>query len=94
VVCVQQINEHDLEYAVTLPLPLSRITTLLGVQYMGPADWIRTKHEARNYLESGDVGAARALIQHAKVRRENWAEVQKKLPNGDCSTKAESVAFA
>jgi hypothetical protein len=39
---------------------------------MRPADRILTKHEVRDYVESGDIGAARALIQYAKARRDLW----------------------
>ena len=51
-------------------------TFLLGVRYMGPVDHAWTKHEVKEYLKSGDVGAARALIQHAKARRDLWQAAQ------------------
>ena len=66
------LTELDLESARSQRLPLVYFTVLLGVRFMGCADHIRTKHEAKEYLKSGDVGAARPLIQHAKARREIW----------------------
>ena len=53
------------------------MTAILGVAEMGPADHLRTRDEVRDYVESGDVGAARALIQHAKARRELWRQTPK-----------------
>ncbi|MEO6002024.1 MAG: hypothetical protein ABIZ04_20655 [Opitutus sp.] len=46
------------------------MTAILGIAEMGPVDHLRTREEVCEYVESGDVGAARALIQHAKARRE------------------------
>ena len=44
------------------------ITEKLRVKEMGPADHIRTKHEAKAFVESGDVKAAEALIKQAHER--------------------------
>ena len=44
------------------------ITDLLKVKEMGPADHIRTKHEAKAFVETGDVKAAEALIKQASER--------------------------
>ena len=47
------------------------ISSLLGAEEMGPEDYARNEQEVADYLDSGDIGAARALIQHAKARRES-----------------------
>jgi len=44
------------------------ITERLRVKEMGPADHIRTKHEVKAFVESGDVKAAEALIKQASER--------------------------
>ena len=44
------------------------ITEKLRVKEMGPADHIRTKHEVKSFVESGDVNAAEALIKQASER--------------------------
>ena len=46
------------------------ITERLKVKEMGPADHIRTKHEVKAFVESGDITAAEALIKNAHARRE------------------------
>jgi hypothetical protein len=47
---------------------LRLITEKLRVKEMGPADHIRTKHEVKAFVESGDVKAAEALITQASER--------------------------
>jgi len=44
------------------------ITERLKVKEMGPADHIRTKHEVRAFVESGDAKAAETLIKQAHDR--------------------------
>lgn len=44
------------------------ITEKLRVKEMGPADHIRTKHEVKAFVETGDVKAAEALIKQAQER--------------------------
>lgn len=44
------------------------ITERLRVKEMGPADHIRTKHEVKAFVESGDTKAAEALIKQASER--------------------------
>ena len=46
------------------------ITERLLVREMGPADHIRTKHEVKAFVESGDVKAAEELLKVARERRE------------------------
>ena len=46
------------------------ISERLKVKEMGPADHIRTKHEAKAFVESGDLTAAEALLKNAQTRRE------------------------
>ena len=46
------------------------ITERLKVKEMGPADHIRTKHEVKAFVESGDTAIAEALIKRAQERRE------------------------
>ncbi len=45
------------------------ITEKLRVKEMGPADHIRTKHEVKAFVESGDVKAAENLLKVAHERR-------------------------
>lgn len=45
------------------------ITEKLRVKEMGPSDHIRTKHEAKAFVESGDVKAAENLLKLAQERR-------------------------
>ena len=49
---------------------LRLITEKLCVKEMGPADHIRTKHEAKAFVESGGTTAAEALLKNAHARRE------------------------
>jgi hypothetical protein len=44
------------------------ITERLRVKEMGPADHIRTKHEVKAFVESGDAKAAETLINQASER--------------------------
>lgn len=44
------------------------ITERLRVKEMGPADHIRTKHEVKAFVESGDAMTAESIIRHAKER--------------------------
>lgn len=46
------------------------ITERLKVKEMGPADHIRTKHEAKAFVKSGDITAAESLLKNAQARRE------------------------
>ena len=50
------------------PDALRLITEKLRVKEMGPADHIRTKHEVKTFVESGDMKAAQALITQARQR--------------------------
>lgn len=52
------------------PDALRLITEKLRVKEMGPADHIRTKHEVKAFVESGDLKAAETLITQAQERRE------------------------
>jgi hypothetical protein len=45
------------------------ITERLRVKEMGPADNIRTKHEAKAFVESGDLSMGEALLRDAANRR-------------------------
>ena len=65
-------NEELLADLRSRPDALNTIFAIVRVREMGPADHIRTRHEVRHYIESGGIAAARALIQHAKARREFW----------------------
>ena len=44
------------------------ITECLRVKEMGPADHIRTKHEVKAFVESGDAGVAEQLIKRTQER--------------------------
>lgn len=49
------------------------ITDKLRVQEMGPADWIKTKHEVKAWLATtGDLKEAEAIVTRAGARRELW----------------------
>jgi hypothetical protein len=45
------------------------ITERLRVKEMGPADHIRTKHEVKAFVESGDESAAESLMKSASKRQ-------------------------
>lgn len=47
---------------------LRLITEKLRVKEMGPADHIRTKHEAKAFVESGSIQAAETLLHQAQIR--------------------------
>ena len=49
---------------------LQVISEYLKVKEMGPSDHIRTKHEAKAFIETGDVKAAENLLKLAHERRE------------------------
>jgi len=51
------------------PEALRLISEKLGVKRMDPADHIRTKHEIKAYLATGDSAEAIALAQRASERR-------------------------
>lgn len=44
------------------------ISEKLQVKSMGPADHIRTKHEVKAFVESGDVPLAERLVVNAQFR--------------------------
>lgn len=44
------------------------ISERLRVKEMGPADHIRTKHEVKQFIESGDSKVAEELLKHAQQR--------------------------
>ena len=44
------------------------ITERLRVKEMGPADHIRSKHEVKAFVETGEAQAAEALIKQARER--------------------------
>jgi hypothetical protein len=53
------------------PEALKVITDRLRVQAMGPADWIKTKHEVKAWLDTaGNLAEAEAIIVRAHARRE------------------------
>lgn len=45
------------------------ITDRLKVKEMGPADHIRTKHEVKDFVESGSETVAESLLRQATARR-------------------------
>jgi hypothetical protein len=47
---------------------LQVITEKLRVKEMGPADHIRTKHEVKAFIETGDVKAAELIIAQTRER--------------------------
>jgi hypothetical protein len=66
-----ELNAKAMLALRTEPEALKVITDRLQVQAMGPADWIRTKHEVKAWLETaGDLKEAEAIIVRARARRE------------------------
>lgn len=68
-------NSPDLSVSTLLALrqesdAIRVITERLKVKEMGPADHIRTKHEVKAFVESGDTKAAEDLLKNAQARRE------------------------
>lgn len=52
---------------------LKLLTDRLGVQDMGPADHIRTKHEVKAFIETrGGLKEAEAIVARARARRALW----------------------
>lgn len=58
---------------------LRLITERLGVKAMGPADHIRTKHEVKAFLESGNEASAETLLRRANERREIGQTLSEKI---------------
>lgn len=58
---------------------LRLITEKLQVKEMGPSDHIRTKHEAKAFVETGDVKAAEALIKQAGERIAAHQSISQKI---------------
>ena len=50
------------------PDALRLITEKLRVKEMGPADHIRTKHEVKAFVESGDGKVAEELLKNVRER--------------------------
>ena len=50
------------------PDALRLITEKLRVKEMGPADHIRTKHEVKAFMESGDAKVAQELLRNVRER--------------------------
>jgi hypothetical protein len=55
------------------------ITERLRVKEMGPSDHIRTKHEVKAFVESGDVKAAEALIKQASERTAAYQAITNRM---------------
>jgi len=55
------------------------ITEKLRAKEMGLADHIRTKHEVKAFVESGDTKAAEAFIKQAKERISATQTVSNKI---------------
>ena len=68
----KEINERDLANLRSNPDAVAVIVALLGGEEMRPEDHDRTRTEVKEYVETGDVHEAHALIQHAKTRRDLW----------------------
>lgn len=50
--------------------PVRVISEKLKVKEMGPADHIRTKHEVKAFVETGEKSAAEEIVKRAHARRE------------------------
>jgi hypothetical protein len=55
------------------------ITERLRVKEMGPADHIRTKHEVKDFIATGDEAAAETLVRRATERREIGEKIALKI---------------
>lgn len=58
------------------------ITDRLRVKEMGPADHIRTKHEVKAFVESGDLATARVLLERSEERRSPSQKLSEKVTHG------------
>lgn len=58
------------------------ITERLKVKEMGPADHIRTKHEVKEFVESGDTEVAETLLKRALERRQSYQTMNEKIVQG------------
>lgn len=58
------------------------ITECLRVKEMGPADHIRTKHEVKAFVDSGDTTIGEALLKRSQERREIGQAVNVKSTQG------------
>jgi len=58
---------------------LRLITERLRVKEMGPSDHIRTKHEVKAFVESGDTAIAEALMKRATERRALCQSIEAKV---------------
>lgn len=57
------------------PDALQAIITQLKVKEMGPADYIRTKHEVKAWLEGqSEMKEAAEIIERARLRREDQTQ--------------------
>lgn len=55
------------------------ITERLKVKEMGPADHIRTKHEVRAFVETGDISLAESVLKRAPERRDIARHLSEKV---------------
>ncbi|MFT3783701.1 MAG: hypothetical protein QM790_16940 [Nibricoccus sp.] len=67
------------------------ITEKLRVKEMGPADHIRTKHEVKAFVESGDIKAAHALIKLAQLRVSPTEDSRERLTQQQTSRQKQGV---
>ena len=55
------------------------ITERLRVKEMGPADHIRTKHEVKAFVDSGDTTAASTLLRRVNERHTASQTITKRI---------------
>lgn len=55
------------------------ITERLRVKEMGPADHIRTKHEVKAFVETGDIALAESVLKRAPERRDTARQLSEKI---------------
>jgi hypothetical protein len=84
------MNSYDKSSEITVQILLSLrseddavhlITEKLRVREMGPADHIRTKHEVKTFVESGDTTIAESLLKRAEQRRELKQTIAPEITN-------------
>lgn len=51
------------------------ITEKLGIKQMGPADFMRTKHEVQAFLRTGTLAEATKIVENVRARHA-WKEAQ------------------
>ena len=68
---MESVSDRALTFLRTLPDADDQLFAILRVREMTLANAAVTLVEIKEYVATGDLGAGRAMIQHAKGRRQN-----------------------